>query len=618
MSIASTKEKSKISVNLPRMLGAYSSSNFTTKLKVRFTYYLFIATILIMGAIILNSIFLQSNNPSFNSLHWPTIIIELILLTFYSSCLFFLIKGFFKIVAHVFLIGSFLFVWLIIWLDRGEPLGQLDTISYIFVLLACIPILISKQTKLILIYVTGNILVLTVFVISSNIDYYIISEYYMDNLLAMIIIGIIIYNVLKINVLSLDKSKRDIKERKKVEKALLTSESRYREMMELLPQPVFEANLDMQLTYVNKSGFNLFGYNQEDLNRGLLVSEIIDPKDHERAYANINKSLQKLEAPGNRYIAQKKDGTAFPLFIFSNAIEKGGMPIGIRGVAIDYSERENTQRELDEYRKNLEELVKVRTEDLANANKELIGKNEELENTMNNLHRAQEQLIESEKMASLGVMAAGIAHEINNPLNFIYGGYLGLSDYVEDNQQAKKDVSDLLYAIGTGVERASKIVSSLNHFSRNTEDINEPCDIHEIIDNCLTMLENQLKHKAEIGKNYSKNKLIVLGNDGKLHQAFVNILTNAVQSLGEHGAINIETKSDGENVNIIIIDEGSGIEPEVLSNVFDPFYTTKPPGVGSGLGLSITYNIIKEHNGNINIKSKLQEGTTVSITLPLK
>jgi signal transduction histidine kinase len=165
---------------------------------------------------------------------------------------------------------------------------------------------------------------------------------------------------------------------------------------------------------------------------------------------------------------------------------------------------------------------------------------------------------------------------------------------------------------------AAEIVASLNHYSRQDElKINE-CNIHEIIDNCLVILQSQLKNKIEVTKLYDTQLAIVIGNEGKLHQAFLNVITNAEQSIVDHGIINIVTEIKSNFINIAISDNGCGIDSENIQKVIDPFFTTKAPGKGTGLGLSITYNIIQEHNGIIEFNSQPNLGTIVTIRLPLQ
>jgi signal transduction histidine kinase len=234
------------------------------------------------------------------------------------------------------------------------------------------------------------------------------------------------------------------------------------------------------------------------------------------------------------------------------------------------------------------------------------------------LKETQQQLIQSEKMASLGILTSGVAHEINNPLNFINGGVMGLESYFNKNLGDRVDeVAPLIDAIHEGVKRTADIVSSLSHFSRTDDVVQTTCNMNAIIDNCLVMLQNQLKNRIEVKKQYGNQPLTLTCSEGKMHQAILNILVNACQSIEGTGTISITTRPAGHELIITIADTGSGISETDLPKIFDPFFTTRDPGKGTGLGLSITQNIIREHQGIIRYESELHKGTTAIIILPI-
>ena len=290
--------------------------------------------------------------------------------------------------------------------------------------------------------------------------------------------------------------------------------------------------------------------------------------------------------------------------------------------------------EIKKHKNNLERLIEERTNELKEKNSELENtikqlnikskiieqQNKELKITLDQLKTTQSQLLHSEKMASLGILTAGVAHEINNPLNYIMGAYVGLQHNYTNKSFYKnyEETGVLIDALKTGVERSSEIVKGLNQFSRKTDSHDEDCNIHTIINNSIVMLNNKINNRIDIRKHFTDNNCIIKGNVSNLHQIFINLLYNAIQAVDEKGTISIETTNDDSNLIIIITDTGSGISNENLKKITDPFFTTKSPGEGTGLGLSITYNIIKEHNGKLLFESELGKGTIVKIILPQK
>lgn len=244
---------------------------------------------------------------------------------------------------------------------------------------------------------------------------------------------------------------------------------------------------------------------------------------------------------------------------------------------------------------------------------------EELETILEKLKEAQHHLVQSEKMASLGILSSGIAHEINNPLNFINGGIFGLERYIHAELEDRfPEIEPYIFAINEGVRRTSDIVTSLSHYSRRDDLPRTECEIHAVIDHCLVMLKNQLKHKVTIEKDFRAANYVLVANEGQLHQAILNIIANAGQAIETEGEIQIATEVVQDKLIVSITDNGSGISPENLEKIFDPFFTTKDPGKGTGLGLSITFKILQEHSATLEYKSEQGKGTTATIKIPVK
>ncbi len=297
---------------------------------------------------------------------------------------------------------------------------------------------------------------------------------------------------------------------------------------------------------------------------------------------------------------------------------------------------------------------------------ELEKANLELEDMNRSLQRKVEEqtamLLQSEKMASIGLLAAGVAHEINNPISFVKSNLTTLLRYSQDiNEYSRmmgeikrqlhdgephqiqmlleavrqleerkkipsmlQDMTDLAQDSLEGVNRVSKIVNDLRTFSREDSGELKYANINEILDTTLNIIWNQLKYKATVLRDYGRIPDIQCWPD-KISQALMNLLVNAAQAIAEKGTIRIETRfrpekpgSPNGRLEIKIIDSGAGIPKEHLTKIFDPFFTTKPVGQGTGLGLSITYDIIRAHGGKIYVESEVGVGTTFLLSLPLE
>ena len=278
---------------------------------------------------------------------------------------------------------------------------------------------------------------------------------------------------------------------------------------------------------------------------------------------------------------------------------------------------------------------------LQNQYKELKLAYEQLDDT-------QKQLMQSEKMASLGQLAAGVAHEINNPIGFILSNYETLADYVSsldellssfpsivdhddtvknkldelwqelDIDFIREDIGELLGASQGGLVRIKEIVSGLKSFSHADTQEYVEFDLNVCIEDSIQLVWNELKYNCEIDRKLGDTCLIQ-GNAGQLQQVFVNLLVNAKQAMDDNGGgtITVETKLSDEYVTMKLSDTGSGIAQADLDKLFTPFFTTKPVGVGTGLGLSISYGILQDHGATIEVESEIGKGTSFIMKFPL-
>ena len=267
-----------------------------------------------------------------------------------------------------------------------------------------------------------------------------------------------------------------------------------------------------------------------------------------------------------------------------------------------------------------------RIDRLSTLNAEMLAINRELK-------AAQAQLLQSEKMASIGQLAAGVAHEINNPIGYVCANVNALSAYVSDlltlavsgpAALAKpldldflaEDLPDLLRETREGLDRVTKIVSDLKDFSRvDTSDAWEPADLLAGLESTLNIVQNEVKYKASI-----ERQLVALPavscRPSEINQVFMNLLVNAAQAIPERGVIRLASGFDAQQVWVEVADTGQGMSAEVRQRIFEPFFTTKPVGQGTGLGLSLSYSIVQKHHGRIDVNSEPGRGTCFRITLP--
>lgn len=296
---------------------------------------------------------------------------------------------------------------------------------------------------------------------------------------------------------------------------------------------------------------------------------------------------------------------------------------------------------LTELNRSLEAKVEARTKELADANRQLALEHAEMSALLGKIDEAQQQLLQSEKMAAIGQLAAGVAHEINNPIGFVNSNLGSLKTYTNnllrlieayesgqpdsiaharqaaDLEFLREDLPSLLAESQDGLDRVTRIVQDLKDFSRVDQAEYQQADLNAAMNSTLNVVRNELKYKAEV--------IVELGDipeidcvPAQLNQVFMNLLVNAAQAISERGKIFVRSGVERDHVWFEIEDTGCGMSAETRQRIFEPFYTTKPVGKGTGLGLSISYDIIvKRHQGRLDVHSEPGKGTTFRIWLPI-
>jgi PAS domain S-box-containing protein len=403
------------------------------------------------------------------------------------------------------------------------------------------------------------------------------------------------------------------------------SEKRLTDILDSLDSVVWSMIPEtLEMLYLNKAVEEVSGYTVADFfSNSNLWLDIIYPRDRDR----VKNSMVELLDIGVQKITcriLRPNGELRWLFHHMRAIKgDDGAPLRIDGITVNITQH-----------KNAEDLLKQR--------------NEELQTALDKIQEVQGQLVQSEKLSSIGQLAAGVAHEINNPIGYINSNLTSLKNYVEDllalaaiYEQAepaladaeqlsrieafkrkidldflKTDVLDLLDESHEGASRVKKIVQDLKDFSHaGGSDEWQWADLHTCLESTLNIVNNEIKYKASVIKEFGDIPQVWC-LPHQLNQVFMNLLVNAAHAIENEGTITVRTGEGNEHIWVEVSDTGKGIAPEHVNKIFDPFFTTKPVGKGTGLGLSVSYSIIKKHNGEIHLDSRVGEGTTFRIVLP--
>ncbi|MBS3963080.1 MAG: bacteriohemerythrin [Methylomonas sp.] len=424
--------------------------------------------------------------------------------------------------------------------------------------------------------------------------------------------------------------------------ALRESETRFRQLADHLPALIWITNAKHVPIFCNRFWYESFALGKAELTKDNWLNRI-DQRDQERLQQAYLQAAERQTPLKIEY--RLLQGKRQPRWILETAVPRirdNGKFAGLMGCGMDITH----QKEAEAY---LEQQVSLRTEQLLVANQTLESEKNQQILLNNQLKETQSHLIQSEKMASIGQLAAGVAHEINNPLGYISSNLNSLQQYLQevlkvtemaermaqrlptddpllqsfealrrdvDLDFIKEDMPDLVSEALEGANRAKNIVQNLRDFSRIDKQERTPFDLEAGIDATLNIVNNELKYKAEIIKQYGGIKPFVCVG-AQLNQVFMNLLVNAAQSIEEFGKITIRTGYQNDDwLWVEVEDTDQGIPEAIQAKIFDPFFTTKPVGKGTGLGLSLSYKIVEDHKGRIELQSAPGKGTKFRIHLP--
>jgi PAS domain S-box-containing protein len=438
---------------------------------------------------------------------------------------------------------------------------------------------------------------------------------------------------------------RDVRHERKVEDALAHTLSQLRTTLESTGNGILVIDWHNHIASMNRLFSQMWGIPEDLLQSGNDASILAFLAD---SVLEGQLCRERLQQVGDRSETEDtfrlRDGRVFECR--SRPQHLGERIIGRVFGYTDITERQRAEQALRESRDQLESRVLERTLALRMANETLEREKERQAELIRKLGEAQNQLLQSEKMASIGVLAAGVAHEINNPVGFVNSNLGSLQRYAQsllrlldgyedaaarlgdsdrqslaalrhevDADYLREDLGSLLSESMDGLDRIKRIVQDMKDFSHVGDGDLLMSNLESGLDSTLNVVWNELKYKAEVIKEYGGIAAIEC-IPSQLNQVFMNLLVNAAHAIPERGRITVRTLQDDAHVTVEVADTGSGIPEEHLGRIFEPFFTTKPVGKGTGLGLSLSYGIVQKHGGRIEVQSVVDQGTTFRVILP--
>jgi PAS domain S-box-containing protein len=502
---------------------------------------------------------------------------------------------------------------------------------------------------------------------------------------------------------------RDITQQRLAEEALRRSEERFRGLADLLPQFVYEADAEGNLTFLNRVGLELTGYTHEDLLSGLNIMDLVSPEDAQTARATLGLFKDGLKAAGNEYHMRRKDGSVFPVAAYWNPIFGDDGLEGFRGVVVDITRRKQAEDSIREselkYRTIIENIEEGYYEaDLAGtmlfcnesmaailgyprdaligmSNREYMdsvtakqvhqvfksvhetgnpatapgwelvrkdGSKRAVETSVSLIRnqqgnpcgfrcvvrdvtdrqRLQQQIMHAQKMESIGALAGGVAHDFNNILYAV----MGYTELAMESLPKDAYARSCLQTVLESSARARDLVKQILTFSRQSEEEKHLIEVSPIFKEALKFLGATLPTTIEIRQKLGRDLRPIIADPTQIHQILMNLCTNAGQAIGPKGGVldaglsMVELDASfcslypeitpGAYLCLSVSDTGGGIDPHIINRIFDPYFTTKEKGQGTGLGLAVVHGIVKRHGGAITVYSELGKGATFRVYLP--
>ncbi|MBD3242717.1 MAG: response regulator [Chitinivibrionales bacterium] len=386
-----------------------------------------------------------------------------------------------------------------------------------------------------------------------------------------------------------DGIRRNDADKQKALDALQVSERRFRQLTQLLPQTVFECDRDARITYINDAGLAMFGHSRDDVARGVSVWDVLSVDDNPTAPANFAKALEGALSQANEYRVRRKDGTLFPVMVYSSRVVAHDEIAGLRGIVVDLTELKRREEE------NMD------------------------------LH---ERLRHVEKMQAIGQLAGGIAHDINNQLT----GIVGCTSMLDMSITKTPETAEYLEIVKTAARNATRLVSQLLTFARKGPHAAREVDLHSCTENVVGLLAHSIDKKVVVRSRLDAAEATVWGDTAQVENALLNLGLNARDAMPDGGTLEFATSLEqvdsrrelpfgfvlepGAYVCVRVSDTGKGMSAGVRERIFEPFFTTKPEGEGTGMGLATVYGAVKQHGGAVTVESEAGNGTVFSVYFP--